>query len=1196
MSFWGGTLQHKLSLKNTQSSNFVADATLLSLESLFMFGSAAESTQFEENYELVQFSHFVKDFKGLQFLQILPDEKSQTKLSQTQSQTQTKPSQPQTQPKESLDEVIKKYEKAFGIDETAAETDINFYKNLAKDDEELKDILKYGMKFADLKDDKNKRLVQRFEISDYYKAKVNADYAKDLIVLKDGKGRRFIFDFDIVSYFKAKVDIDYIKELVVLRDKKGRSVFDQFYITLFFNTGIPADYVKKMAFLRASEGKLLFDSDVINQAFNDKIKPEDINNYAKSFLDLKTKQGKLIFRGYSIFKFYQNNVDVKEVKEYVNKILDVINKHVKFKPKKEFDWSYKQNIIENNSIIELFKADVDAEYLDKMLSFKDKEGDSVFDGGDISSFYESDVTPEFIEKILEFKNKDGEFLFTAHYSDYMIPYLFDNLVTIDYIKDFLKILQEIKNKDGKPLINKFGSFNLNADTIAKCYNAELPIDFLKKMFCFTDEYGNPIFDEFQLSELFKSKVDLDYFKQIIDIKDDKGKALFDANDLVKFFKEKVKVEDIEKYSKEILKIKNNKGFYIFKENIDDLFFNNIKPEEIKEYAEKVANIFIFSNGKSFFEGRDIIDFFKQKTNVDDIKLYAEKYAKLSDKEGFRLFSSENLKDFIIKKIPTNFIDELLTFKNKEGDYFINDGFCIINLYEQDAKIKAIKDYAEKFIESGAEKLLTFGYDFDDFFLEYIDIDFLKELLTIKKNSEPFYQSAFIIALLYNAKIDIKKLKDYTNQILSVTNKFGEPVLSHPEVAFCFLEDINADFITETLKIGKHSPFFNRLDFAELYRAKADPKELKKFYDKIKDISYENGKPFFQNPDFVSFDQSYRGYIAKLFLAKPDIEKLKAYTQELIKIKNKLGKPIFKDVDLVNLFIENVEINYVKAIKDIIEKKGWRRLDGTKIAGLYKNNISPEKFQKSMEQMLALKTKEGEQLDFEYLVKVLTFGKNVDYVKKLVEEKNYKGYEIYRSAQLGLGLDEILNFKDSEKPNALVVYSKSDWNSAFETQESIDFFKKIKQAYDTYVVFAEKESQVYKGILSIPDIELLILSGHGERERLALKSSFWGEIENEEQALDTSDTEIGEYLSKLHKNCVIFLNSCSNAKEISKPKRFKLKPDDERNLFNHIRKYSGGRLVIASKEPFEGKDVKIKSIYPFDLDIITFKKNITMKGK
>jgi len=202
-----------------------------------------------------------------------------------------------------------------------------------------------------------------------------------------------------------------------------------------------------------------------------------------------------------------------------------------------------------------------------------------------------------------------------------------------------------------------------------------------------------------------------------------------------------------------------------------------------------------------------------------------------------------------------------------------------------------------------------------------------------------------------------------------------------------------------------------------------------------------------------------------------------------------------------------------------------------------------------------------------------------------------------------GYDQILEkskqpFQDTIKPNAILVQPVADNVNAFKSRKAIEFYDQLFDAYDVKVVFADEESDVYAAIDTTPDIKALIITGHGYMDHLRL-----GHENDEKARIDTTDSELKDYFAKLDLDAVIFLNSCSTAKDKmlvevtysadqpSIPMVLKMN-----NLAYWITRWANGRKVIAAKEDFKSQHIQLVSAYPLDLNIIIDGKDITYKSK
>ncbi len=219
-------------------------------------------------------------------------------------------------------------------------------------------------------------------------------------------------------------------------------------------------------------------------------------------------------------------------------------------------------------------------------------------------------------------------------------------------------------------------------------------------------------------------------------------------------------------------------------------------------------------------------------------------------------------------------------------------------------------------------------------------------------------------------------------------------------------------------------------------------------------------------------------------------------------------------------------------------------------------------------------------DISDIVRFSISDKDFSYIQKLAEN-GYSAREISKYSQLDISTEEIINFKDTKKPNCVFIYPKRDKENAFDEKKAIEFFNKISSEYDVYVLFAETEKDVYNALNKIQNIELLIIAGHGTYQSISLgendlrieKAEF-----DERYVLDIYDYELKYHLDNLNKNATIFLYACSTGK-------------DRENLAESINEITNVK-VISAKDTFFSSDIEIVSVYPFDIKIIKNGEDIT----
>ncbi len=277
----------------------------------------------------------------------------------------------------------------------------------------------------------------------------------------------------------------------------------------------------------------------------------------------------------------------------------------------------------------------------------------------------------------------------------------------------------------------------------------------------------------------------------------------------------------------------------------------------------------------------------------------------------------------------------------------------------------------------------------------------------------------------------------------------------------------------------------------------------------------------------------------------------------------------------------VPLEYVKVLAAIPDKEGKPYLSPNDIKSIYESGLSAE----DTEKLLHVQGAKGLPLfTATSLIKATKACKTIDDVFALTQGKDEQensllsDFEVYRSCQLGLTENALMTFQDTKKPNAVFVYPTFDYNEAFETQEAIALFHAFQETYDSKVVFASTEEDAYAAIQSVPNIEFLVLTGHGTATTLMFGTENYGEekkYQEEKYQLDTGDSEIEDVLQKLSPHATIFLNSCSTG-------------ENERlgnNLANFITGFAGDRNVIAATEPFNQKELELISPYPVTIRIV-----------
>ena len=286
------------------------------------------------------------------------------------------------------------------------------------------------------------------------------------------------------------------------------------------------------------------------------------------------------------------------------------------------------------------------------------------------------------------------------------------------------------------------------------------------------------------------------------------------------------------------------------------------------------------------------------------------------------------------------------------------------------------------------------------------------------------------------------------------------------------------------------------------------------------------------------------------------EKLKLdkdpYIREIASFIDKKGAPIFNCEDAYLLQMQGVEADY---IRDLVSLRDHE-----------KNPLFTAK------DIINFRDAEG----------------TVEYAQQFANS-SFSGKQLSQLYCLGLDLEDLVTFHDTAKPNALLVYPTEDQATTFRTDDSVELFELIGEAYDIKVKVASTEDEVYDALDRSQGFKLAVFSGHGTETTLALGKNLGGnslEQNDESYFIDISDSESAEHLKYLHPKAIIFLNSCSTAKEMR----------NGNNLAEKVAGWSRGRTVIAASEDSYVSKITVNSLYPFDVTLKDFseKKDITVK--
>jgi len=184
-----------------------------------------------------------------------------------------------------------------------------------------------------------------------------------------------------------------------------------------------------------------------------------------------------------------------------------------------------------------------------------------------------------------------------------------------------------------------------------------------------------------------------------------------------------------------------------------------------------------------------------------------------------------------------------------------------------------------------------------------------------------------------------------------------------------------------------------------------------------------------------------------------------------------------------------------------------------------------------------------------------------------------------------GRDEAIEFKDTEKPNAVVVLPggyKNNPNFGGGLEEAVN---QIKENYDTYIISNENRKNLSEVIDQVQNIEALMIVG----ARIPSVSSS-----NNKEAVSYGIISSGgtfgandvftRLLKKLHKDATIVLYSCYSGSS----------GESGYNFINNIKDDIKGRKIIGCRCWLGGCVAKISNIYPLDVSVMRNGKDFSYK--
>ena len=578
-------------------------------------------------------------------------------------------------------------------------------------------------------------------------------------------------------------------------------------------------------------------------------------------------------------------------------------------------------------------------------------------------------------------------------------------------------------------------------------------------------------------------------------------------------------DDLEQKLRGILKADGTPVF-------NDSAISSLKSRDIPlDYAFGLASIIEPSGERLINENIpwfDIYDAYEREVPLN----YVKEIAGLTGRNGSGFFFG-SIVDYFENGGTENFAMELISIRDKGGNP-IFAGYEVEEYHATGGTIGSVKSLLE--LEDGHGKMIfdIGGSEITEFLTVGGTLDIARDLTGMKDiEGKSIFESGYELNSFLRAGGSVGQARE----LFSLKDKKGDPIFSGFGMGRFLEEKGTFDLAKKYSSIESpgERPFFRGLNMAMFESLGGSVAYARLFAD----LNNQEGIQIFNGSNIWDFTR-HGGNLR--------------YARDLINVRDQNGRPIFSNgFDMAWYHEQGGTIQYARDLASLTDDYGNPSLDQRHMSRIQEAGLTLDQV------------------------------RSVHGVRDSVDDTMLDGLSIYRLAQLGLTPAEI-NFQDTSKPNAVIIYPTRDWNGAFESEEELALFQSIRGDYDVFVRLADQESDAYRAISRVPSVDLLILGGHGSE-----KSMSFGETDplneepekrDERYTLDLSDIELGQYLQGLNPNAVIFLNSCSNAKG-----------GNGENIADFIGKLAGGRKVIAATEIFGAPDVTINQMHPFDVTIM-----------
>lgn len=341
--------------------------------------------------------------------------------------------------------------------------------------------------------------------------------------------------------------------------------------------------------------------------------------------------------------------------------------------------------------------------------------------------------------------------FAQDFTEQELTWFKNRRVDVEYAKK----LYEIKNPDGTRLYD--------AKQIIDASEAHVKIEDAIIFSTEKDEEGKPLFFPIEIAEFAKLGITPEYFRQFRAIKDENG-PLFSEHDIMDAWRWKIKADEIKEYALELAKIKDKKGYPMFRRSLmglDEICRAWIRKLDI-QYARELAEYTDKDGQPVFTVPYEIFSAYKTGLDLKKDKEYLESLLSIKNTEGKRAFNGGDLisaKELGLEveyAIAMNSIQ--IDGKTVFDSYSITDAKKKKVAYEYASEIAAIRR------SDGTSLVADSTYLIIDYSTKQMPIEYAKTLAMLNDSKGKPLLNGYEVGEAFTNKFSIEEVKGKAKEI------------------------------------------------------------------------------------------------------------------------------------------------------------------------------------------------------------------------------------------------------------------------------------------------------------------------------------------------------------------------------------------------------------------------------------------------